>query len=176
MVSELATFAGGCFWCMTPPFAAIPGVLNVVAGLTGEATDGKIPSHEEVRDGTSTALESVQVTYDPAVCSYETLLNMYWHQIDPTDEGGQFTDRGYSYLTAIFCHNSEQLALAEASKRALEASGRFAKPVVTMVTEMETFFPLGEEHQNYHAKNPEFYCDYRAKSGRDKYLKNIWGD
>lgn len=170
---ELATFAGGCFWCMVSPFEEQPGIKKVVSGYTGGHKEN--PTYEEVKSGTTGHFEAVQITFDPAVFPYERLLELYWQQIDPTDPGGQFHDRGDNYRTAIFYHNEEQRRLAEASKAALEASGRFEKPIVTLILPAGPFYPAEEYHQGYHRKNPEHYKADRAASGRDEFIREHWG-
>lgn len=148
--SQLATFAGGCFWCMVSPFDELPGILKVVSGYTGGHTEN--PTYEEVCSDTTGHYEAVQITYDPEVFPYEKLLELFWQQIDPTDEGGQFYDRGTSYRTAIFYHTEEQRELAEQSKAALAASGRFDKPIVTPIIPASTFYEAEEYHQDYYKK------------------------
>jgi len=174
MAHELATFAGGCFWCMVAPFAGHPGVIKVVSGYTGGRTEN--PTYEAVCRGDTGHCEAVQITYDPAIVSYETLLELFWRQIDPTDPGGQFIDRGLSYRTAIFYHNARQKALAEASLRALEASGRFAAPLATQILPASPFWPAEEYHQDYYRKNPAHYEVYRKGSGRDAFIRKHWAD
>lgn len=169
---ELATFAGGCFWCMVTPFEEQPGIYKVVSGYTGGRKEN--PTYEEVCSGTTGHFEAVQITFDPAVFPYERLLELYWQQIDPTDPGGQFHDRGDNYRTAIFYHTEEQRRLAEASKAALEASGRFDKPIVTLILPAGPFYPAEEYHQDYHRKNPTHYKQYRAASGRDAFIREHW--
>jgi peptide methionine sulfoxide reductase msrA/msrB len=169
MTHELATFAGGCFWCMVSPFAEYPGVIKVVSGYTGGFTQN--PTYGEVCGTDTGHYEAVQITYDPGVLSYETLLEMFWRQIDPTDAEGQFFDRGQSYQTAIFYHSEEQRSLAEASKQALEASGRFDGPIVTSILPACVFWPAEEYHQDYHKKNPAHYMHYRKGSGRDEFIQ-----
>jgi peptide methionine sulfoxide reductase msrA/msrB len=169
---ELATFAGGCFWCMVSPFEEMPGIVKVVSGYTGGHKEN--PTYEEVCSETTGHAEAVQITFDPAIISYKKLLDIYWRQIDPTDAGGQFHDRGSSYRTAIFYHNEEQRRLAEASKRELEASGRFDKPIVTEIVPAGPFYPAEEYHQDYHRKNPFRYRLYRQGSGRDDFIAKHW--
>jgi peptide methionine sulfoxide reductase msrA/msrB len=171
---ELATFAGGCFWCMVSPFEEQPGIIKVVSGYTGGHKEN--PTYEEVCTQTTGHYEAVQITFDPNVFPYKKLLDIYWRQIDPTDVGGQFHDRGESYRTAIFYHNEEQRRLAEQSKRELEESGRFSKPIVTQILPASTFYPAEEYHQDYHKKNPLRYKLYRIGSGRDAFLKKHWFD
>ncbi len=168
----LATFAGGCFWCMVAPFDQLPGVVRVVSGYTGGHKEN--PTYEEVCAGGTGHAEAVQITYDPSVISYRELLNVFWRQIDPTDPGGQFYDRGDSYRTAIFYHDEEQRRLAEESKRELEQSGRFDKPIVTEIVPAGKFYPAEEYHQDYYRKNPLRYRMYRQGSGRDEFIARHW--
>lgn len=169
----LATFAGGCFWCMAAPFEQAPGISRVVSGYTGGHTEN--PTYEEVCTGRTGHFEAVQVTFDPAVISYDKLLDIFWRQVDPTDSGGQFADRGESYRTAIFYHNDEQRRSAEQSKKALAASGRFAGPIATEILPAAAFYPAEEYHQDYHQKNPGHYGRYRSGSGREAFIKTNWG-
>lgn len=170
--SALATFAGGCFWCMVKPFADLPGVLGVVSGYTGGRTEN--PTYEQVASHATGHREAVQVTFDPAAVSYEALLEVFWRQIDPTDPGGQFHDRGESYRTAIFYHNEEQRSLAERSKQTLQESGRFDRPVVTEILPAGPFYPAETYHQDYHRLHPVHYQRYRAGSGRQDFLDQHW--
>ncbi|MBD2847726.1 peptide-methionine (S)-S-oxide reductase MsrA [Paenibacillus sp. IB182496] len=167
-----ATFAGGCFWCMVKPFDQIPGVVSVVSGYTGGHTEN--PTYEEVCSETTGHAEAVQITYDEEQLPYQALLDMFWQQIDPTDPHGQFYDKGESYRTAIFYHNEEQRIAAEQSRRELEASGRFDKPIVTPIEPAVTFYPAEEYHQAYYKKNPIRYQMYRKGSGRDAFLGKHW--
>ncbi|MGE5831902.1 MAG: peptide-methionine (S)-S-oxide reductase MsrA, partial [Methanomicrobiales archaeon] len=168
-----ATFAGGCFWCMQPPFRMIGGVIEVVSGYAGGTKEN--PTYEEVSSGKTGHLEAVQVTYDPARVSYDTLLDTFWKQIDPTDPGGQFADRGSQYRTAIFYHDEEQKRLAEASKKRLEASGKFPAAVATEIRPFTNFYPAEEYHQDYDRKNPDRYHQYKVLSGRDRFIEKTWG-
>ena len=168
----LATFAGGCFWCMQGPFEVVEGVVSVVAGYAGGTT--KDPTYREVTSGRTGHVEAVQVTYDPETVSYETLLDVFWRQIDPTDDGGQFADQGSQYRTAIFFHDDDQKRRAEASKQALDASGRFARPVQTLILPYTTFYPAEEYHQHYAEKNPREYGRYKKYSGREAYIRDTW--
>jgi len=170
---EVATFAGGCFWCMESPFGTIDGVRSVISGYTGGAKEN--PTYEEVSAGTTGHLEAVQVHFDPAKVTYAQLLEVFWKQIDPTDAGGQFVDRGSQYRAAIFTHSEEQRRLAEASKAKVAASKRFAKPLVTEILPAGKFWPAEEYHQDYYKKNPLRYKYYRWGSGRDEYLDKAWG-
>lgn len=169
---ELATFAGGCFWCMVSPFDEQPGIIKVVSGYTGGHTEN--PTYEEVCSDTTGHYEAVQITYDPEKMPYETLLKQYWQQIDPTDAGGQFNDRGDSYRTAIFYHNEEQHRLAEDSKKELANSGRFQKEIVTKILPAGPFYRAEEKHQHYYKKNPFHYNLYKEGSGRARFIRDNW--
>lgn len=169
---EKATFAGGCFWCMVTPFEELPGIEGIVSGYMGGQVDN--PTYEQVKTGTTGHLEVVQITYDPALFSYERLLELYWIQTDPTDDGGQFQDRGPQYAPAIFYHTEEQRIAAEASRDVLAASGRFTAPIVTKIIPATTFFAAEDYHQNYHKKNPKHYKEDRAISGRDEFIEENW--
>lgn len=171
---EKATFAGGCFWCMEPPFEKLDGVTEVVAGYTGGYKGN--PTYEEVSSGTTGHVEAIQITYDPSKISYSELLQVFWRQIDPTDPDGQFVDRGKQYRTVIFYHNDEQRRLAEGSKEEIERSGRFEKPIVTEIVKVGEFYRAEEYHQDFYKKNPIRYKYYRYRSGRDQFLKRVWGD
>ncbi len=170
----LATFAGGCFWCMESPYEHLPGVSAVISGYIGGHV--KNPTYEQVCTGTTGHTEAVQVHYDPTVLAYDDLLEVFWRNVDPTDKGGQFVDRGTQYRPGIFVHDARQRAAAEASRDALAASGRFEKPIVVEVTEAGTFWPAEEYHQDYCTKKPERYASYRYGSGRDRFLDTVWGD
>lgn len=167
-----ATFAGGCFWCMVEPFDQQPGILSVVSGYTGGRTE--YPTYEDVCSNKTGHVEAVQITYDPDVFPYRKLLDLFWRQIDPTDPSGQFNDRGESYQTAIFYHTNEQKKIAEQSKKELEDSGKFTKPIVTPILPAQTFYPAEEKHQNYYRKNPFHYQLYKKGSGREDFIKNNW--
>lgn len=169
---ELATFAGGCFWCMVSPFEELPGIHGIVSGYTGGRTAN--PTYEEVCAGDTGHYEAVQITYDPAIFPYKKLLELFWQQIDPTDEGGQFHDRGESYRTAIFYHNEQQREEAEHSKAELAASGRFDKPIVTEILPAAPFYAAEDYHQDYHRKNPGHYKRYRKGSGREDFIDRHW--
>jgi len=167
-----ATFAGGCFWCVQADFSKLPGVVRVISGYTGGRDDN--PTYENhARLG---HVEAVQVFYDPDKVSYEKLLDCFWRQVNPTDGGGQFVDRGPSYRTVIFYHDAEQRRLAEESRRALEKSGRFSRPVVTEIAPFTEFYPAEDYHQNYYQTHERRYRNYRAGSGRDQYLRQVWGE
>lgn len=169
---EQATFAGGCFWCMVPPFEALDGVLSIISGYSG----GKemSPSYQQVSSGKTGHTEAVQISYDRRKVCYQQLLDIYWQQIDPTTPNRQFVDEGAHYRTAIFYHTEEQRQLAEASKEALEKSGVFNAPIVTDIVSFESFYPAEEYHQEYHRKNPSRYELYRHHSGRDQFLERTW--
>lgn len=174
MAKSLATFAGGCFWCMVKPFDRYDGVLSVVSGYTGGEVEN--PSYELVCTNTTGHREAVQITFDDEVISYEELLDIFWRQIDPTDAGGQFFDRGESYQTAVFYHTPEQQRLAEMSKNALSASGRFHKPIATDILPAKPFYRAEEGHQNYYMKNPAHYNRYAIGSGREQFKSTNWGE
>ncbi|WP_174732963.1 peptide-methionine (S)-S-oxide reductase MsrA [Mesobacillus harenae] len=169
---EVAIFAGGCFWCMVKPFNEQPGIINVVSGYTGGHKEN--PTYEEVCSETTGHYEAVQITFDPDVFPYERLLELFWQQIDPTDPGGQFFDRGRSYKTAIFFQNEDQKRLAEQSKQELENSGRFDRPIVTEILPAKEFYPAEEYHQDFYKKSPLRYNAYRKGSGRDAYIRTYW--
>ncbi|MDF2726398.1 MAG: methionine sulfoxide reductase [Paenibacillus sp.] len=171
---ELATFAGGCFWCMVKPFDQQPGILSVVSGYTGGHVPN--PTYKQVCSDTTGHLEAVQITFDPAQYSYEQLVDLYWKLIDPTDAGGQFADRGHSYTTAIFVHSEEQRRIAEQSKAKLEASGIFSEPIVTPILPAVAFYPAEDYHQHYYKTNPLRYQSYYKGSGRSQFLKETWKD
>jgi peptide methionine sulfoxide reductase msrA/msrB len=168
-----AIFAGGCFWCMEPPFEKLLGVRAVISGYTGGFKDN--PSYEEVSAGTTGHVEAVEVIYDPAVVDYQKLLDLFWRQVDPTDSGGQFVDRGSQYRSVIFYGTDEEKALAERSKAEIAKSGRFNKPIATEILPANKFYRAEEYHQDYHRKNPIRYKYYRHNSGRDQFLEKIWG-
>jgi peptide methionine sulfoxide reductase msrA/msrB len=159
---------------MVSPFEQQPGIIKVVSGYTGGKTAN--PTYEQVCSETTGHTEAVQITFDPGVFSYERLLDVFWRQIDPTDAGGQFHDRGSSYRTAIFYHSEEQRKQAEASKRALAESGRFDRPIATEIVAATAFYPAEEYHQGYHHKQPMHYKMYRTGSGRDPFIARHWGD
>lgn len=165
---KFATFAGGCFWCMIPPFKELEGVIEVVAGYTGGHI--KNPSYEQVCSGNTGHYEAVKIKYDTQRIQYKKLLDIFWSQIDPTDPKGQFFDKGSQYYTAIFYHDEEQRKLAETSKRDLENEEIFDRPVVTKIIEASEFYPAEEYHQDYHLKNPEHYLSYKIGSGREAFI------
>jgi len=174
MTEQKATFAGGCFWCMVKPFDEIEGVIDIVSGYTGG--DLENPTYEQVGTNKTGHLEAVQITYNPELISYKELLDMYWPQIDPTDPGGQFHDRGESYQTAIFYHNDEQKKLAEESKKEIEDKNIFKKPIVTQIREAKPFYRAEEYHQDFYKKDPQHYQAYRRGSGRDAFIKQNWSE
>lgn len=166
-----ATFAGGCFWCMVHPFDQLPGVISVTSGYTGGSRQK--PTYEQVSAGTTGHAESVDVAYDPAKVSYEKLLDIFWHNVDPFAKNYQFCDHGTQYRSAIFVHDETQKRLAEASKA--EIQKRFKQPIQTEITPASTFWPAEEYHQDYYKKNPVRYKFYRTSCGRDHRLQEIWG-
>jgi peptide-methionine (S)-S-oxide reductase len=169
-----ATFAGGCFWCMEPPFEALDGVASVTSGYTGGSVAN--PSYEQVSAGGTGHAEAVQVAYDPAKVGYEKLLDVFWHNVDPTAKDKQFCDVGSQYRSAIFVHDAQQRKLAEASRDALQASARFAgKPIATQIVDAGPFYAAEEYHQDYAKKNPIRYRFYRGGCGRDARLAEVWG-
>lgn len=170
---EKATFAGGCFWCMEHPFDQLEGVVTVTSGYTGGTR--KNPTYEEVSGGGTGHAESVQIVFDPARISYEKLLDVFWHNVDPTTPDRQFCDVGRQYRSAIFYHGEAQKRLAEESKRKLEKSKMFNGGIVTEITPAAEFYPAEEYHQQYYKKNPIRYHFYRTSCGRDRRLKELWG-
>ena len=171
---EIATIAGGCFWCVESDMEKLPGVVKAVSGYAcGDESD---PSYEQVSSGSTGHREAVQVFFDPAVITYREVLDHYWKHFDPTDEGGSFGDRGFQYTSAIFYHSDEQRLIAEESKKDLEASGRLDGPVVTPIIEFTTFYDAEQYHQDYYQKSPARYKTYRYFSGRDRYVKETWGE
>ncbi|HLS20714.1 MAG TPA: peptide-methionine (S)-S-oxide reductase MsrA [Bacillota bacterium] len=174
MSKQVATFAGGCFWCMVKPFDQWDGVIEVISGYTGGHTEN--PTYEQVKAGNTGHYEAVQITYDPSIITYETIVDVFWQQIDPTDDGGQFHDRGDSYRTAIFYHSEEQRNIAEKSKHELANSGKFSQPIVTEILPAATFYPAEDYHQDFYKKDPEVYEKDRAKSGRDEFIQKYWQD
>ncbi|WP_042223641.1 peptide-methionine (R)-S-oxide reductase MsrB [Oceanobacillus manasiensis] len=169
---EIATFAGGCFWCMVEPFDERPGIHSVVSGYTGGHVEN--PTYEQVCSDTTGHVEAVQITFDPEVMPYEDILQTFWQQIDPTDTGGQFNDRGESYQTAIFYHNEQQREIAEQSKQELDQSGRFSKPIFTPILPAKPFYLAEEKHQDYYKKQSFHYRLYKKGSGREDFINNNW--
>ncbi len=171
---EKATFAGGCFWCIESAFEKLDGVKEVISGYAGGEV--KNPTYEQVSSGKTGHRESVQVIYDPTIISYAELLDIFWKQFDPTDDGGSFVDRGSQYTSAIFYHDEMQKQLAISSKKKLDKSGRFDKPIVTKIIEFNNFYPAEDYHQDYYKKSPEHYYSYREASGRDQFIASCWLD
>jgi peptide-methionine (S)-S-oxide reductase len=165
-----ATFAGGCFWCMEPPYDELEGVISTISGYIGGTK--KNPTYEEVSAGTTGHAEAVQITYDPKKISYEKLLEVFWRNIDPLTANAQFCDSGSQYRSAIFYHDEAQKTLAEASKKSLQ--GRFKQPIVTEIVRASEFYPAEDYHQDYYKKNPIRYKVYRYGCGRDQRLQQIW--
>ncbi|MEX1033140.1 MAG: peptide-methionine (S)-S-oxide reductase MsrA [Cellvibrionaceae bacterium] len=171
---QKATFAGGCFWCMEPPYDKLPGVKATVSGYTGGELEN--PSYDQVSSGGTGHVEVVQVTYDDEQISYEELLEVFWVNIDPYDDRGQFCDKGSQYLSGIFYHNEEQKKLAEASKQQLAETKQVDPPIATFIRHLDEFYPAEEYHQNYYKKNPIRYRLYRSGCRRDARLEEVWGD
>lgn len=172
--TETATFAGGCFWCIEAPFEKVDGVISVVSGFSGG--DEMNPTYEEVSSGNTGHRETVQVIFDPEIVSYSELIDLYWKQFDPTDAGGSFHDRGHQYTSAIFYHNMEQKEVSENSKFWLENSGIFGRPIVTEIEKYKGFYPANEYHQDFYKNHTNRYEEYRNASGRDEFIKKIWGE
>ena len=170
---KTATFAGGCFWCTESDFDKVPGVISTTSGYTGGTLAN--PSYRQVTGGRTGHLEAVQIEYDDDAISYAELLEIFWRSVDPLDFGGQFCDRGASYRTAIFYHDSEQRRLADASKQRLAQSDRFDRPLATPIRRLDRFYDAEEYHQDYHTKNPSRYRFYRFACGRDARLDQLWG-
>jgi peptide-methionine (S)-S-oxide reductase len=170
---ETATFAGGCFWCMEPPFDKLDGVISTTSGYTGGQKQD--PTYKEVSRGGTGHAEAVQIVYDPKKVSYSRLLEVFWHNVDPANAHGQFCDYGDQYRSEIFYHDEEQRRLAIASKQDLERHKTFAAPIATRITPSTTFYPAEEYHQNYYQKNPIRYKYYRFSCGRDQRLEELWG-
>lgn len=171
---DTATFAGGCFWCMEPPFKNLQGVISVISGYTGGQTEN--PTYEAVCSGLTGHAEAVQITFDPEKISYQQLLDIFWQNIDPTTVNQQFADQGTQYRTAIFTHSDQQQKEAEQSKKSLASSGKFSKPIVTEIVPASRFYPAEDYHQNFYIKNPVRYKSYRFGSGRQRFLEEKWGD
>jgi peptide-methionine (S)-S-oxide reductase len=166
-----ATFAGGCFWCMEPPFDELDGVISTTSGYTGGRTPN--PTYEQVSSGGTGHYEALQVIYDPARVTYERLLEVFWRNVDAVDDGGQFCDRGSQYRSAIFYHSAEQRRLAEHSKE--QAAARLGQPIVTEVLKSAAFYRAEEYHQDYYTKNPVRYKFYKWNCGREQRLERLWG-
>lgn len=170
---EIATFAGGCFWCVESDFDTIDGVTATISGFTGGHV--KNPTYKQVSAGGTGHAEAVEIHYDPTKVSYAQLLDFFWHHIDPTVKDQQFCDVGNQYRTAIFYHDDAQKRLAEASKAALERSKPFKEPIVTEIAAASAFYPAEEYHQNFYKINPKRYHLYRYNCGRDQRLEVLWG-
>jgi len=170
---EMATFAGGCFWCMEPPFDALDGVLSTTSGYTGGRTQN--PTYQQVSAGGTGHAEAVEILYDPKKISYQKLLEVFWHNVDPTAADHQFCDYGTQYRSEIFYHNDEQKKLAEASKIALKDSKRLKAPIVTKISPASAFYRAEDYHQDFYKKSPIRYKFYRFNCGRDERLKELWG-
>ena len=173
-MTATAIFAGGCFWCVEADFDKVPGVVSTTSGYTGGQKTN--PTYEQVSAGDTGHVEAVQVVYDPKRVTYDRLLAVFWRNVDPITPDAQFCDHGHQYRSAILVGSQEERALAEASKAALQTSGRFKKPIVTEILAASTFYPAEEYHQDYYAKNPLKYKFYRTTCGRDARLKELWGE
>ena len=171
-MTDTATLAGGCFWCVEQPLEGIDGILSVVSGFAGGEKPN--PTYDEVSKGKTKHRESVQVVFDPKVISYAEVLRVYWKQFDPTDEGGSFADRGFQYSSTIFYHTPEQKNVAEESKKELENSNIFDDPVITPIIAFTNFYPAEDYHQDYYKKNPEDYRSYKKASGRKDFIVEKW--
>jgi peptide-methionine (S)-S-oxide reductase len=170
---EIAIFAGGCFWCVESDFDNVPGVMETISGYTGGFTPN--PTYKQVSKDNTGHYEAVRIIYDPKKVTYKTLVEILWRSVDPTDDGGQFCDRGNSYKTAIFATSPEQKRIAEASKREIDDSGVLKKPIVTAIADAGPFFPAEEYHQNFYKKSPVRYRFYRLRCGRDGRVEALWG-
>ena len=171
---KVAVFGGGCFWCMEPPFEQLEGVIDVTAGYAGGEDNN--PTYEKVSSGSTSHIESVQVVYNPEKVTYKELLDTFWRQIDPTDDGGQFADRGNHYRTAIFYADQDEKEIAEESKKELDAAEVFDRPVVTAIVPAKGFYPAEEYHQDYYLKNVRHYSAYKIGSGRAGFIKKVWAE
>jgi len=170
---EKATFAGGCFWCMQPPFDQLDGVIQTKVGFTGG--DKRDPSYKEISSGQTNHQEAIEIIYDPDLVTYQTLVKTFWENIDPTNENGQFSDSGKQYTTVIFYHNKDQKITAEQSKKDLQGSKRFSRPIVTEIKPAKPFYAAENNHQKYYQKNPKRYKLYKYGSGRGHFLERFWG-
>lgn len=173
-IYETAIFAGGCFWCMVSPFDVLDGIVEVKSGYTGGHLEN--PTYKDVKFQTSGHYEVIKVTYDPKIIDYDKLLQAYWRQVDPTDDGGQFQDRGPSYRTAIFYSTEEQREKAEASIKAMDESKRFPGHIVTPILPAVKFYDAEEYHQDFYKKSPGEYKEDRKVSGRDEFIQRYWGE
>ncbi|GBF27575.1 peptide methionine sulfoxide reductase MsrA [bacterium MnTg02] len=172
--AQVAIFAGGCFWCVESDFDSVPGVLETISGYTGGTLDN--PTYKQVTAGGTGHSEAVRITFDPNKVTYERLLHIFWRSVDPTDNGGQFCDRGDSYKTAIFATDDIQLRLAKASKKMLQDPKVLDKPIVTPIRAASKFYPAEDYHQDYYNKNPLRYKFYRFRCGRDNRIRDLWGE
>ena len=171
---EVATFAGGCFWCMEPPFDSTTGVLNTVVGYIGGHKDN--PTYKEVSSGGTGHTEAIQITFDPKVVSYDKLLEIFWRNHDPLDAHGQFCDKGNQYRAGVFYHSDAQRAAAESSKKKLIDTKTISGEIATEITKASTFYPAEDYHQDYYKRNPIRYKFYRYNCGRDSRLEKLWGE
>ncbi|MBT8391188.1 MAG: peptide-methionine (R)-S-oxide reductase MsrB, partial [Ignavibacteriaceae bacterium] len=171
---EIATLAGGCFWCIEAPFEKVQGVVKAISGYAGGTKED--PTYKEVSSGKTDYREAVQVYFDPEVISYAEILDIFWKQFDPTDDGGSFADRGFQYSSAIFYHDKDQKEIAEKSKKEFDKSGIFDEKIVTPIIEFTTFYPAEDYHQDFYKKDPDRYYSYRKGSGRDTFIMNKWND
>jgi peptide methionine sulfoxide reductase msrA/msrB len=169
---EIATLAGGCFWCIEADFEKLEGVARAISGYTGGEI--KNPTYKQVASGSTNHLEAIQVYFDPQIVDFSGILDYFWRHVDPTDSGGQFVDRGAQYRTAIFYHDSEQKRIAEASKRRLQETGPFEKPIATEIRPLSTFYKAEAYHQDYYLRNRIHYMVYRNGSGRDQFIRKVW--
>ena len=172
--AQVAIFAGGCFWCVESDFDSVPGVLETISGYTGGTLDN--PTYKQVTAGGTGHSEAVRITFDPNKVTYERLLHIFWRSVDPTDNGGQFCDRGDSYKTAIFATDDIQLRLAKASKKMLQDPKVLDNPIVTPIRAASKFYPAEDYHQDYYIKNPLRYKFYRFRCGRDNRIRDLWGE
>ena len=170
---EKATFAGGCFWCMQPPFDKLDGVITTTTGYAAGPEEN--PTYKQVSYGKTGHTESIEIIFDPQIITYDKLLDVYWMNVNPTDAGGQFVDRGTQYRPGVYYHNDEQRQALSASKMKLEESGRYDKPIVIEIAPAGVFWDAEEYHQMYYKKNTTHYKRYRSGSGRDQYIQKIWG-
>jgi peptide-methionine (S)-S-oxide reductase len=169
-----ATFAGGCFWCMEPPYDKLDGVISTISGYSGGTTPN--PTYQQVSSGRTGHAEAIQIEYDPSRVTYQELLEVFWRNVDPLDPGGQFCDRGDQYRTVIFYHDEEQRRMAEQSKDTLDRSRKLPTEIVTEIVQLTTFYVAEEYHQDYYLKNPLRYKYYRTGCGRDRRLNRLWGE
>jgi peptide-methionine (S)-S-oxide reductase len=171
--TAIATFAGGCFWCVEADFDKVDGVISTTSGYIGGKTEN--PTYKQVSAGGTGHAEAVEIVFDPARVSYETLLEVFWLNVDPVAKDRQFCDEGDSYRSAIFVHDDEQRRLAEASRKKIETSGKFSEPIATEIASAGTFYKAEDYHQDYYLKNPAKYKFYRWGCGRDQRLEELWG-